>query len=170
MREPSGADRHQKYRAALRKYGGVDPDAIVCVLVGSRWGVRLRGFIGPLKLKYAYLAGSGREFQVWALPGPKGTPIGLVAAYERPVVELKTGRWTDQVSVEGRSFLVATWQRPYLRELLEIAATPPATAMAGLPAGWYHDPWSFPNESPGLRFWNGIAWTSDVNPRPADPT
>jgi len=177
MRRRSGDTSRERHAAAhelsvefLRKNGPVDVEAVVISVAGSGLGIFLRSVVGPLGLRYRYLASSNGKFQVWARPAADGSAVGLVADIDRPVVSVSFGKWHDCATVNGRPFLVYAWQRPYLRELLEIAATPPATAMAGLPAGWYHDPWSFPKESPRLRFWNGSAWTHDVNPKPTDPT
>lgn len=105
---------------------------------------------------------------MWKPPAPD-REIVRIATFDRPRAGLSTGMQLDRVTIEGRHFLVEKWQRPYLRQLLELAATPSTAGMIGLPAAWYRNPWALPGQGAQLRYWDGSQWTSHVYPT-ADTT
>jgi len=152
--------------AFVARYGLTKADAIVMAWGGSGWHLVFFA-VGPLGQRIRYLAAVDGKTQIWNW---STDGLRLSEVLERPTAAVFAGRRYDNVELDGRKFLTDKSQRPYLRELLEIAATPPATGMANHAAGWYHDPWSFPNEPPRSRFWDGSAWVGRVSPQPgSDP-
>ncbi len=163
MKKLPAVDAHEAYVTFLRERAHVQVDAVVHAWNGSGFSMFLRGIVGPLTFKRRFLVAAEGRLQVWTSPAP-GEAIDLLGAFDRPVAELSTRIQLDRVTIEGRPFLVEVWQRPYLRQLLELATTPPTAGMAGLPAAWYRNPWAFPGDHAQLRYWDGNQWTAHVYP------
>ena len=159
----SAVDAHEAYVSFMRERGHIQVDAVVYAWEGSGFSMFLRGIIGPLTFKRRFLVATESRLQVWTSPEP-GEAIDLLGTFDRPVAELSTRIQLDRVTVEGRPFLVEVWQRPYLRQLLELAATPPTVGIVGQPAAWCHNPWALPGPDAQLRYWDGAQWTGHVYP------
>ncbi|MDP3973017.1 MAG: DUF2510 domain-containing protein [Candidatus Nanopelagicales bacterium] len=167
MKDRSPAAVHALYVEFLRKYGHVNADAVVYATQGSGWSLFFRSGVLPLRVRYMYLAVVNGRLQMWRSPAPNGG-IDCIAVLDRPTVTLRPGIWVDLVVIDDQKLIVDRAQRPYMRQVLELAAAPPSAGMVGLPAAWYRNPWAFPGQDEQLRYWDGSQWTEHVYPV-ADP-